>query len=206
MTPLTAPLSHQTRFDRESALIAAAAVLLLVGYVLPWLGFERAGFALNGFDLAEWLSLHPAARAESPALLSAGAVRLTLLWAACAVAFVRLPVVLRALWIVVLAIAALPPLEHILTLEDANYAQQSIIAFVSASLPLALLFLTRRARSVALLALALCVGFAAIFAAARTIELMVSFQVDIVSVVGMNTGLVAAVMLFFAGVMALRQK
>lgn len=41
--------------------VAAAAI----GYHMPWVAHDTAGFTMNGFDLAEWSSLHPAVRSAS---------------------------------------------------------------------------------------------------------------------------------------------
>ncbi|MCI0710276.1 MAG: hypothetical protein L0154_08955, partial [Chloroflexi bacterium] len=59
-------------------------MLLLVGLLgviavhIPWHVHDVAAFSLNAFDLAEWVSLHPATRAENPALLSSILLRLPL--------------------------------------------------------------------------------------------------------------------------------
>jgi peptidoglycan/LPS O-acetylase OafA/YrhL len=91
-----------------------------------------AAFALTSYDLAEWLSLAPAERFASPALLTSLLLRLHLpllaaLWALLTKHLTRrwiIPLVL------IVAFAALPPFEFVQTPDDANYRQQFFVALI----------------------------------------------------------------------------
>lgn len=52
------------------AVVIAALGLALAAYYLPWVTHPTASFTMNGFDLAEWTSLHPASRSSSPPMLT----------------------------------------------------------------------------------------------------------------------------------------
>lgn len=52
-------------------------LLAIVAFHLPWTNHPSAAFTLNGFDLAEQVSIHPGIRAETPPLRTAA-----LLWVA----------------------------------------------------------------------------------------------------------------------------
>ena len=54
-------------------------VLCLGAYHLPWTTHNVAAFTNNAFDLAEFMSLHPSVRAESPALYTSLLLRLPVL-------------------------------------------------------------------------------------------------------------------------------
>lgn len=54
-------------------------VLAVAAYHLPWHTHPAAAFSNNGFDLAEFVSLHPHIRAESPTLYTSLLLRLPLL-------------------------------------------------------------------------------------------------------------------------------
>ena len=58
--------------------LIGASLLGVVAVHMPWHVHDVAAFSLNAFDLAEWVSLHPATRAENPALLSSILLRLPL--------------------------------------------------------------------------------------------------------------------------------
>lgn len=126
----------------QQALAAGLLLALLAAYSLPWLNGPGAGLTFNAYDLAEWISLYPAARAESPALLTPLLLRLplALIGLIAIVGFQR--AWLRALVVVVTALALLPPLDFFTTSSaDPNYRQQFMLslAFVLGSMSTALL-------------------------------------------------------------------
>lgn len=108
----------------------------LLMYCLPWIVNPGSGLTVNGYDLAEWTSLHSAVRLQ-PLLYTS--------------LFLRFPLTLVTLWIALyapkprwrnawfihacacflLVIAQLPPLEFILQMHDPNYQQQFVLAVVS---------------------------------------------------------------------------
>ncbi len=189
----------------SNGLIITALVMLLAGYVLPWVGFDQASFTLSGFDLAEWISLHPAARAESPVLLSASLIRITLLWAGCATALLTFPAALRLVSILLIAAAVLPPPEHILSLSDPNYAQQTAIALLCVFLPSLLIFL-RRWRSSILLIIGLGAVISLSLVVWRAIVLLSDFQIGMRLSIGAVSAAAAGILLCLASWMLMRRK
>lgn len=111
------------------ALLAFLLVGLVTAMILPWLVGPGAGLTFNGYDLAEWASLYPAARAETPPLLTPLLLRLALALAGLvAVASLANPW-LRALAAAVTALALMPPLDFLASSSaDPNYRQQFALA------------------------------------------------------------------------------
>lgn len=107
-------------------------VLFVFGYVQPWVINGSAALNLNGYDLAEWTSLHPSAQGQTPPLLTALLLRLPL---ACAVLWLvwhrpstgqtRLA---RAAILIITAISLLPPVEFLSQRDNPNYQQQAGLA------------------------------------------------------------------------------
>ncbi|MCU0513679.1 MAG: hypothetical protein MUE40_14060 [Anaerolineae bacterium] len=62
--------------DRWSGLLVPAALL---AYLLPWVVNPGAALTPGAYDLAEWVSLTPMARGQSPVLLTPLLLRLPLL-------------------------------------------------------------------------------------------------------------------------------
>jgi hypothetical protein len=127
---LTAPMSRW--------LVLALATLLLAAYALPWLKSTGAALTFGGYDLAEWVSLHPQVRGGNPPLLPTLLLRLPLTCAALLLALLSARVrvswidVLRIVAVCLLAAAQLPPLEFFTIAQgDINYQQQFALAFVS---------------------------------------------------------------------------
>jgi hypothetical protein len=115
--------------DRDSSLVPVFFALILVAllaYVLPWLQNPGQALTLGGYDLAEWLSLHPGVRGQSPPYLASALIRLHLvLFAALITLWIP-----RRLWpvtmlsVLLLVIAQLPPPEFVSQSDDMNYQQQ----------------------------------------------------------------------------------
>lgn len=105
------------------------AGLVLVSCLLPWVTLPGAGLSLNPTDLAEWTSLAPAVRAQTPALLTTFLLRTPLVIAALLVA---LAADQRRAWaallIALLAVAQLPPFEFLADSGNSNYQQQALMA------------------------------------------------------------------------------
>ena len=119
-------------------LVLGLAALLLVAYTLPWLKTTDAAITFGGYDLAEWVSLHPQVRGGNPPLLPTLLLRLPLTCVALLLAL--LPARMRPSWIDVLRVMAvcllsaaqLPPLEFFtISQGDINYQQQVALALVS---------------------------------------------------------------------------
>jgi uncharacterized membrane protein len=101
----------------------------LIAYSLPWVSAPSASLTLGAYDLAEWASLHPAARTASPVLLPPLLLRLGLVWLLLIAAYSTLPRSIKALVILIGSVALLPPLEFFVSdLADVNYRQQLALA------------------------------------------------------------------------------
>lgn len=133
---------------KRAGWIIACVVAGVVCYLLPWTDHITAGFTMNGFDLAEWSSLHPAVRSSSPAMLTSFLLRapLVALAAVLALAAQTLPHA-RLRWLVWCGAAGLvlrmiPPAEFFIgATGDPNYRQMlllSVVGFglVAAAIPL----------------------------------------------------------------------
>ena len=101
---------------------------MLVLYLFPWLINPSVSLSPNGYDLAEWASLHPAVRDATPALLTSLLLRLPLACLALLIAFTMRRGLLPALIMLIAAAALLPPPEFIKALDDPNYRQQAALA------------------------------------------------------------------------------
>jgi len=110
-------------------------IVALVAYYLPWIYHPAAGLTFNAYDLAEWVSLHPAVRGASVPLVAPFLLRVVL-------GGLALLFCLRALrsdrtWVrlayaglaVLLAITLLPPFDFFRgAWDDPNYRQQFALA------------------------------------------------------------------------------
>lgn len=111
--------------------------LALTCVYLPWYVHSTAAFTLHAYDLAEWASLHPAVRAESPALLTSLLLRLPQVALVLVAAILanggrdaRLRVVIRGVALLV-ALRYLPPREFFgSAIADPNYRQMAILSAV----------------------------------------------------------------------------
>lgn len=102
-------------------------LLALVAYALPWLVAPSSSLSPGAYDLAEWLSLHPAARYGQPPLVPSLLLRLPLACLALMIAVAPMGLVwwIRGFVVLVLGAALLPPIEFFtLYWNDPNYQQQ----------------------------------------------------------------------------------
>lgn len=133
-----------TRAERSqsSGILYIIIIVAILTYLLPWSAASSASLTLNAYDLAEWVSLHPAQRLTSPPLLSPLLLRLqlTILTLLLAATNARTPWRrLAAVGIILLSIAQLPPPEYIRDIGNLNYRQQFFLALTSLLVGLALL-------------------------------------------------------------------
>ena len=124
------------------ALLYAILAAALIAYLLPWATAPSAPLILNAYDLAEFVSLHPAQRGTSPPLLATLLLRVQL--AIICVSFALISAgrpgrLWRALVILALTIAQLPPPEFALDPGNLNYRQQLGLALSSLGIGLVLL-------------------------------------------------------------------
>jgi len=110
--------------------------LTLLGYFLPFVINPGGGLTLHALDLAEWTTLHPLVRAETPLLLTALLLRLPLL---CAGIMITLQArsspdkwSRRIGWLCAgsVVLGLLPPLDFVTQLNNINYQQQFVLALV----------------------------------------------------------------------------
>jgi hypothetical protein len=111
--------------------------LALLFYVLPWVVNPGAGLTIGGYDLAEWISLSPMARTQSPALLTSFLLRLPLLALTWIIALhAPAPAFAYRWWgyalvMMLLVLVQIPPLEIAIQPDDINYRQQALLAGLS---------------------------------------------------------------------------
>lgn len=107
------------------------AVVMLGLYLLPWVVNPEASLTPNGYELAEWTSLHPVVRAGNPPLVPSLLLRLPLVCIPVMGAFSarqRSPV--AALLVLVVSAGLLPP-ELLQATGNPNSSQQGVLALVT---------------------------------------------------------------------------
>jgi hypothetical protein len=115
--------------------IYALIALMFVMYLLPWVANPAASLTMNGYELAEWTSLHPTAQNANQPLLTSLLLRLPLVCIALLAAFMSLidqwtSRIIPALIVLVVAAGLLPP-ELIQATDNPNSRQQGILALVT---------------------------------------------------------------------------
>lgn len=128
---------------------AVGIVAALFCYVLPWLTVPDSPLTLNAYDLAEWISLHPASRSAQLPLLSSFLLRFPLVVLSILIATLKpqrftIGWVLSLVAIIALAIAQLPPVDQLLNFSDSNYRQQLTMAIMTLIFSLPLLLIGER--------------------------------------------------------------
>ncbi len=125
--------------------------LALIAYYLPWIWHPTAALTANAYDLAEWVSIHPAVRNGDPPLVAPFLLRsllggIALLCGLCAVCAQKW----WGRWLygalaVILAITLLPPPDFFRGAGgDPNYRQQFGLAVGTFIALLAIFGLRRR--------------------------------------------------------------
>jgi hypothetical protein len=188
----------------QTHIVVVVAALMVISYSLPWLVAPGVSLSANAYDLAEWSSLHPAARAESPPLLTALLLRLPLACIALILAFgaptQRTGRILCGLGALALVVALLPPLEFVRATDDPNYRQQFALAVAALFGSLIGLSGILRRSHRAVLVLVLAVGAAASLGGlARGNALFNDFEIA----VSLGAGGVLLALLLMLGVVGL---
>lgn len=143
---------------------------------------------MNGFDLAEWTSLHPAVRASSPALFTSFLLRMPQVMLACALALAanglmdaRMRWMVRV-WAGLLALRMVPPTEFFTgTSGDPNYRQMALLTVMGLAAvggALALYRAPRRWQTVTLVFILIIGIVAGWMGLSRSVELFDNFQID----------------------------
>lgn len=133
MSKSTPPLNASSSPHREGLLLLLFA-LLLIAYCLPWVTNPPISLTFGAYDWAEWLSISPLSH---PTRLAPLLLRLQLLFLTWLLALGAYPPLrsagwwLRALIVVALIAAQLPPFEFLSQRSDPNYGQQFILAVLS---------------------------------------------------------------------------
>lgn len=126
--------------------------LLIVAYLQPWIINGSAALNLTAYDLAEWASLHPAAVAQTPPLLTSLLLRLPLACAGVWLAWYRphsgAARILVGVIVTLIAIGLLPPPEYLGQRDNPNYQQQAGLATLTLAAALAGLFAARRVKPI----------------------------------------------------------
>lgn len=110
-------------------------IALIITYLLPWISSASVGLTLNGYDLAEWTSLHPQVYSANPPLITTLLLRIPLVCIALIAAFT----VRFRTWVwwvgtcltMAIIIMLLPPLEFINERGNTNYRQLAILAVLT---------------------------------------------------------------------------
>jgi hypothetical protein len=118
---------------RQAFLVSLALTGAVIGLILPWLAAPVVSLRPGAYDLAEWLTLLPAVRLNTPLLLPALLLRLP--WVAIGVAmalqYAQLRTASRIVLLMLLggiATALVPPVNFFRgQFGDANYQQQFIV-------------------------------------------------------------------------------
>lgn len=123
----------------QSLIWGSMILFALIAYTLPWIVNPGAGLSMGADDLAEWASLHPQVRLQSPSLLTSLLLRVPLICLAAIIGF-HLPSStfskvgwwFRIALTCIIAGFMLPPMEFSLSSwNDPNYRQQFILAVIA---------------------------------------------------------------------------
>ncbi len=139
---------------------------------------------MNGFDLAEWTSLHPAVRASSPTLLTSLLLRMPHVMLAFALALAangltdaRMRWIVRAV-AVLLALRMVPPMEFFTeTRDDPNYRQMALMTVMGLAAVGTALVTPKRWQMLALASTLIIGVVAGWMGLTRSAELLDNFQI-----------------------------
>ena len=110
--------------------IYIVAALMVVLYLLPWVVNPAASLTPNGYELAEWMSLHPVVRGGNPPLLPSLLLRLPLVCVALLLAFTTRRSVIAAAIVFIVSAGLLPP-ELLQATGNPNSSQQGALAIIT---------------------------------------------------------------------------
>lgn len=178
------------RTSRAALALLVWSAAAAIAYHLPWVEHVTAGFTMNGFDLAEWTSLHPAVRSSTPPLLATFLLRAphvaAVLALACAVSGLGSARWRTAGWALALVLAArfIPPVEFFQSARsDPNYRQMALLTGLGMAGVLGVMALRRvvTRRSALCGAVVLGVGMAAGWVGlSRALVLLDNFEIAVV--------------------------
>jgi hypothetical protein len=119
---------------QQNRILMITFPIAIIAYLLPWAVNTTTGLTLGGYDLTEWLSLHPATHpSRIPTLLLRGQLlilTLIIAWTAKKPLFTN-GWWLRCVVIGLLVVAQLPPPEFLSWIGDQNQQQQALLAILS---------------------------------------------------------------------------
>ncbi len=159
----------------------------------------------GAFDLAEWVSLMPAAQLETPALTTAFLLRLPLACLGLVAAFTIPRRLIAAPLALAVAVALLPPLEFLYDAGNLNYRQQvvlSMLTFVGGLVAASSIF--RRYHHWFAIVISLAGMMATIIGLTRAYDLMQSF--DLVATLGLGGVLSGGIFGMVALLLLVRQE
>lgn len=173
-------------------------VLCVIGYLTAWVTHPAGGLTFHAFDLAEWASLHPLVRAESPALLTTLLLRLPLVAISILFALSAHRVRRWRIWCWAAACATvlglLPPLDFVTQISNGNYQQQFGLALIAAAaLALSLTGRLKHAYPILSAAVTLIGLISGLVGFTRALDLLRAFDVAVSPGVGIfvtNIGLI----------------
>lgn len=164
---------------------------MLVLYLLPWIVNPAVSLTPNGYELAEWTSLHPTVRGANPPLVTSLLLRLPLVCIPLLVVFSTRRGVFPALILLIVSAGLLPP-SLLQATSDPNSSQQA--GLVIATVVIGALgfsgFLRDAHRWIAV-GIALVGGIACVFGLAQGVDLMRGFNLP--AQIGLGGAALAAV-------------
>ena len=120
--------------NKTNRFIIIIIPIALLAYLIPWAVNTSTGLTLGAYDLAEWLSLHPATHpTRLPSLFLRGQLLLITLSIALSVnkPLFTIGWWLRLIAVLLLTVAQLPPPEFLAWTGDLNQRQQAMLAIAS---------------------------------------------------------------------------
>lgn len=189
---------------QRRTLLFIAGMIAGLGFLLPAVVTVGAALMANTYDLAEWMSLHPAVRAETPTLLTAFLLR------ASAVGVSLLLIAgSRKRWhavviVLLCAAAMLPPFEIVRYPDDPNYRQQALISLSILALGTPLIVWRQATFPVIAIVSVVCMG-GVVFAGLRAVGIFRGFGLTVELGLGWAVMLVGFTLAIITTVSALRR-
>jgi hypothetical protein len=152
------------------------AALMIVLYLLPWVVNPAVSLTPNGYELAEWTSLHPVVRGTNPTLITSLLLRLPLVCIPLMIVFSTRRGILPILCVLTVSAGLLPP-SLVQATNDPNSSQQ--VGLVIATLVIGAIGFSgtlRDARRWITAAIALVGVVACVIGLAQGIDLMQGFK------------------------------